>query len=122
MDESTFEERLESPSDEIMDDSISKVRSKYLTLNWISHDECRTRMKDISSLLYFVPELYTLTLIVKLELKCSMGISFVSSAIIICLEDVGEEKHDNPEKIRGSFAMTKRTDIPFLRLFTFVLV
>jgi hypothetical protein len=106
MDEYSLEDRRESASDEMMHHSITKMRCEYLPLNRISYDECCTRLEFIGFILYLIPELDTLRFIVELELECPESIPLIRSTIIICSENVGERKHDNPEKIRGSF--TKR--------------
>jgi hypothetical protein len=41
---------------------------------------------------------------VQLEFESTIGVSLVSAAIIVGGEDINERKHDNPEKIGGSFA------------------
>jgi hypothetical protein len=104
MDEDSFEDRLETTSDEMMDDSITEVAREYLPLYRISHDKCCTRLESICAILYLFPELDTLALIVQLEFESSIRVSLMIPTVIVGSEDVSEGKHDNPEKIRGSFA------------------
>jgi hypothetical protein len=107
-DEYSLEERCESTSDEMMHDSITKMWCKYLSLKRISHDECRTRSELITATTYLVPEIYTLSLIVEFKFQCTNSTPLVRPTIIVGSEDVGERKHDNPEKIRGSFAKIRK--------------
>lgn len=102
MDEYLLEYGFETTSDEMMHDSITKVRGKYLSLYRITDDECCTCLESICTTLDLIPECDTLPLIVELELECTDGIAFVCSTVIVRSEDVGEGKHDNPEK-KGFF-------------------
>ena len=93
VDEYSLEDRSQSASDEMMHDSITKMRSKYLSLHRISYDKCCTRFECITSIIYLIPEIYTLSFIVELKLECTECISLVLSTIIVRSEDVGEGKH-----------------------------
>jgi hypothetical protein len=104
MDEDSLEDRLESTSDEMMDDSITEVARKYLSLYRISYDKSGARTKCISSTLYLFPEFYTFRFIVELEFESSIRISLVPTTVIVGGEYVSEGKHDNPENIKASFA------------------
>ncbi len=94
MDEDSFEDRLETASDEMMDDSISEVRGEYLSLDGITHDECATGLESIGSTFYLFVEFYAFGLVVQLELESTIGMTLVSPTVIVCREDVGEGKHD----------------------------
>ncbi len=100
---------FESTSDEMMDDPITEVRGKYLTLYWISYDKCGARSESIRSRLDLFPELDAFQLIVQLEFESSIGISLVPATVIVGFEDVGERKHDNLEKDERPFADRKRS-------------
>jgi hypothetical protein len=98
MDEDSLEERLETTCDELMDDSITEVARKYLSLHRISHDKCSARLELIASILDFMPKFDALALIMELEFESTIRISVMPSAFIVSSEDISEGKH-NPKNI-----------------------
>jgi hypothetical protein len=98
IDECALEDRLESTSDEMMDDAITEVARKYLSLHRISHDKCSARLELIASILDFMPKFDALALIMELEFESTIRISLMPSAVIVSSEDVSEGKH-NPKNI-----------------------
>jgi hypothetical protein len=82
----------------MMDDAITEVARKYLSLHRISHDKCSARLELIASILDFMPKFDALALIMELEFESTIRISLMPSAVIVSSEDVSEGKH-NPKNI-----------------------
>jgi hypothetical protein len=88
MDEYPLQNRLQPPCYQMMDDTITKMTGKYLTLDGVAHNKSGARLELICPTLYLSPELYALGFIVELEFESTIRISLVLATIIVRFEDV----------------------------------
>ena len=90
MDEEILENRVEFIDNEMVNDSISEVASKNLSFDGMIDDKSDAFINGISSIHNLLVQLNEIRFVIELEFDGTSGISFVFSAIVVCLEKFGE--------------------------------